>query len=473
MPDKRTLSTPLAVWGGITLLILSSILLIGLRWGTEGFEIFVRQWIYTHLPTTLASVAITWFLAGVLTYLLAARKINAANALTWAGFFLIGFLYLNVLRERFRYGDIDYYIQSATRLVENRPLPNTYFYPPLWATLLKFILPLGEDGVLLVAWIFNVLAVFAFYFLLHRVLERYGFSPRLAALVTTGFMLVNTPLLRTLMYVQVNLHVMNAVFLSLLLYRRSPLFSALMLALAVQLKSSPAVLVLAFLLEWNWRWLAWFVLANLLLSSVTLLTDGITPFLDVLNNVTALAGQRTAVFHDNSFDSFLGFPTEVFGFSKSLARGLVYASKGFLFLAVLLVLSRLIRSQAFYSGEERDVRLFNAVIPLFIFMNLASPVVWVHHGIFLTLSSLLLLKRLDGPGQWMWFGAAYLLEFILPTFDFYPWSYGRLVAPLICLWLMWRVSRHTVPAEGARSSTWFERINLWLDSFPESLHAPS
>ena len=463
----------LLAWGIITLLVLSSILFIGLRWGAEGFSIFVQQGVYTHLPTTLAAVAITWLLAGWFAYLLYARKFNATTIFTWTGFFLVALLYLNVLRERYRFGDISYYIEAATKLFNNQPLPDTYFYPPLWATLIELLIPLGEEGVLLVAWILNVISTFAFYFLLHRVLERYGFSPRLAAVVTTGFMLVNTPILRTLMYVQVNLHVMNAVFLSLLLYRRSPFISALMLALAVHLKASPAVLVLAFLLEMDWRWLAWFVVANLLLVSITLVTDGIAPFLDVLNNITGLAGPRSAIFHDNSFDSLFVFPTQVFGFSESLARCLVYVSKGLLLIAVLFLLFRLVRSQVFFPRREPGARLFNTIVPLFVLMNLASPVVWVHHGVFLALSFLLLLKRLATPGQWTWFGLAYLLEFVLPTFDFYPWSYGRLVAPLICLWLMWQVSADNLSIMEAGPSSRFERFNRWLDTFPELPHAPS
>jgi len=464
--DRASLVALLA-WGGITLLVLASLLFISLRWGAEGFSVFIQQGVYTHLPTTLAAVAITWLLAGWFVYLLYARKINKSNVLTWAGFFLVALLYLNVLRERFRFGDISYYIEAATQLFNNQPLPDTYFYPPLWATLIELLIPLGEEGVLLVAWILNVISIFAFFFLLQRVLERYGFSPRLAAVVTTGFMLVNTPILRTLMYVQVNLHVMNAVFVSLLLYRRFPFVSALMLALAVHLKASPAVLVLAFLLEMDWRWLAWFVFANLLLSAITLVTDGIAPFLDVLNNVTGLAGPRSAIFHDNSFDSLFGFPTQVFGFSESLASILVFVSKGLLLIAVLFVLFRLVRSRIFYPRKERGARLFNAIIPLFVLMNLASPVVWVHHGIFLAISFLMLLKSLDTTSQWLWFGSAYLLEFVLPTFDFYPWSYGRLLAPLICLGLMGRV------ATGAAPSSLFERFNRWLETFQELPHTPS
>ena len=456
MQNKRILSITLTSWGGITLLVLGSILFIGLRWGADGFEIFIREWIFTHLPTTLASVAITWLLIGWLLYLLYASKISVSNILTWIGFFLVAFLYLNVLRERFRYGDISYYIKAATRLFNNQPLPNSYFYFPLWATLLEFLVPLGEDRILLVTWIFNVISVFAFYFLLHRVLEHYGFSPRLAALVTTGFMLVNTPILRTLMYVQVNLHVMNAIFLSLLLYRRFPFVSALMLALAVQLKSSPAVLIIAFLLERDWRWLFWFVLGNILIASITLIADGVTPFLDVMNNIFWLAGQRTAVFHDNSFDSFFSFPSEIFAVSSSLIQSLVYVSKVLLVIAVLFIIYRLVRTKAFLSGEERGMKLFNTIVPLFILMTMASPIVWVHHGIFLTLAFVLLLKKINMPGQWVWFGVAYLLEFIIPTFDFYPWSYGRLIAPLIILGLMWNLPE--------KPSELFIKANIWAEN---------
>lgn len=161
---------------------------IALRWGKDGFEIFIQQGVFTQLPITLASVAITWLLAGLLLYLLYARRINAANALTWIGFFLVSLVYLNVLRERFRYGDISY-------------------------------------------------------------------------------------------------------------------------------------------------------------------------------------------FHDTSFDSLLHFPTQIFPFPDSLARVLVYGAKGILLMAVIMVLVRTVRTQAFLSDAAQSARLFNAMPPLFILMTLASPVV--------------------------------------------------------------------------------------------------
>ena len=43
MQNKRILSITLTSWGGITLLVLGSLLFIGLRWGADGFEIFIRE----------------------------------------------------------------------------------------------------------------------------------------------------------------------------------------------------------------------------------------------------------------------------------------------------------------------------------------------------------------------------------------------------------------------------------------------
>ncbi|MDQ2692819.1 MAG: glycosyltransferase 87 family protein, partial [Chloroflexota bacterium] len=302
----RTIRVALLVWAVITAVVLLQFLWTYSRYGFGGFQAFMQEAVFTHIPITLASVILTWLLTGFLLWLLLSGKLYRATALTWAGFFLCAFLYLNVLRERVRYGDIDYYTQAAFALVSGTPLPDTYFYPPLWATLLSFLTPLGENGILLSAWTANVLSFLLFYFLLHRTLELYEFRPRTAALIATLFILVNVPILRTFMYVQVNFHVMNFILLSLLLYRDRPLLSALMLALAIHFKASPAVLVLAFLLEFNWKWLAGFVISMLVITAVPLAIYGTGPYFDFVNNFLVLNAPRGLSLHDSSFDSAIG-----------------------------------------------------------------------------------------------------------------------------------------------------------------------
>jgi hypothetical protein len=77
------------------------------------------------------------------------------------------------------------------------------------------------------------------------------------------------------------------------------------------------------------------------------------------------------------------------------------------------------------------------------------------------LSFLLLLKCITSPAAWIWFGFAYFLEFILPSFDFFPWSFGRLIAPIIVLVLMGLVSSKREESHffGA-ANAWFERLPI-------------
>jgi hypothetical protein len=179
------------------------------------------------------------------------------------------------------------------KLATTGQLPIDYYYPPLWAALLAWLAPVRRSGIFPpYVWLFNLLSLFAFYFLLAKTLELYGFSSRLAALVTTVFMLANAPLLRTMVYMQVNLHVMNAILIGLLFYRRFPALSALGMALAVHLKASPAVLVLAFVLEWNWRWLAWAALSFLAWEHSDFWTYGFSPYLDFVTTCESLGRSR-------------------------------------------------------------------------------------------------------------------------------------------------------------------------------------
>ena len=224
---KHSLQTAFKSWIGLTLLVIASLVAIYIRNGTAGLDLFIQQWPLSNLVVTLGSTGITWLLLGALLYMLANDKINAGNVFFVAGFFIIMFLYLSILRERFRYGDYAYYIEAATALLNNQHLPDTYLYLPLWATLLQYIVPLGDQGVLAILWTMNIIMLGLFYVLLVRVLERYGYSNRFAVTITFLFMLINIPLHRTLGYVQVNLLVMVLVMVSILTFPRNLFLSAL------------------------------------------------------------------------------------------------------------------------------------------------------------------------------------------------------------------------------------------------------
>ena len=450
----KAVRNSLISWGIITGLITLEFIWIYSRHGFAGFEAFMQQAPYTLIPITLTSVAISWLLAGLLLWLILAGKITKATGLTWIGFFLVAFLYVNILRERVRYGDIDYYTQAAFALIKHKPLPDTYFYPPLWATLLSFITPLGEDGILLITWTANVLSFFLFYFLLQRTLMLYQFKPYAAALITTLFLTVNMPVLRTFMYVQVNFHVMNFILLSILFYRERLFFSALMMALAVHFKASPVVLLFAFLLQFDWKWLTGFVVSTILITAFTVVFYGVSPYVDFIKNFLFINAPHGLSLHDSSFDSAIGFTLSFFRANFSTVRVLVILTKGFVAIVTILLS---IRAKGFFSAESKEARLFNSIVPLFVGMTLLSPLVWEHHALFLTLPFLLLLKKLESPTEWILYAVVYLLVFLVPVFDYFPWSYGRLLGMLILLALLWK-------SNDRGRNTFFSLFNAWSES---------
>lgn len=449
---KHHFRIALNFWILITALLILSLVAIYLRNGMDGINLFIQQWPLSDLSITLAATSLTWLLLGVLIHLLAYQKINKENIWVVSGFFLVIFLYLNIFRERFRYGDYHYYLEAATALANGQTLPDTYLYLPLWATLIQFLVPLGDSGVLVTLWILNIFALSTFYFLLIRILQRYNFSQHLATFITILFLLINTPLLRTLGFVQVNLLVMDLIFLSLLTYPQNSFLSALTLALAVHLKTSPAVLVLAFLLEFNWKWLIWFAITFILIGLFPIAINGTYPYFDYVNNAIFLTQIPDTNFHDTSFDSFLRFLNPFFGIQIAQTRIIVLITKVLLLIATLFVMMKNIVQKSF----SQENKTLNAIPSLFIFMTLASPIVWDHHGMFVTLSFLLLFKRINNPNHWLLFAFAYFLEFVLPSFDFFPWSYGRLIAPLIILYLMYQTSKNNEP------TTFINKTNQWF-----------
>ncbi|HEX2995815.1 MAG TPA: glycosyltransferase family 87 protein [Anaerolineales bacterium] len=450
----RAIRNALVGWGIITGLIIFEFIWIYNRHGLAGFQPFIQEAIYTHIPIALASAALTWLLAGFLLWLIFTNRITKDTGLFWAGFFILAFLYINILRERIRYGDIDYYTQAAFALIKNKPLPDTYFYPPLWATLLSFLAPLGEDGILLVAWIANVLSFLLFYFLLHRTLELYQFKPGAAALAATLFLLVNMPVIRTFMYVQVNFHVMNFILLSILLYRDRPLSSALMLALAIHFKASPAVLALAFLLQFNWKWILSFAASLILIALFPIAFYGTSPYVDFLNNFLFISAPSGLSMHDSSFESAIGMTLSFVRASPMLIRILILLAKGTVAAIVIFLCAR---TRGFFSRQDSKAQPFDAIVPLFVGMTLLSPLVWEHHALFLTLPFLLLLKKLESPAEWMYYGIAYLLVFLIPVFDYFPWSYARLPGILILLFLLW-------VSQDRSTNTFFPAFNTWSES---------
>jgi len=447
----------LVAWHAIGVVFLFSTLAVYLVRGARAFEILISDVSHSDYYITLLATLIVWWLAGVFVHMLHFGMFNVNNVILWGGFFIIALVYVNLLRERVNYGDIDFYVEATQALHKGAALPDTYLYPLLWASVLEIAAPLKQEGIFLFAWSLNVLALFGAYFILAKTLQIYGFAPNLAALVAFTFMLVNVPLLRTLLYGQVNLIVLDGMLLSLIWYRRAPFLSALAMTIAVQMKISPLVLVLAILLERDWRWLTWFALTMFMVGVIPVMLHGIGYYYDILYNLNLLSERTSYIFRDTSYDSFFLATTSMLNISANVARPFIYTSKLVVSLLALRVAFANVRTSAFFS-EARGNFLYNSAPALMILLTVVSPRVWEHHGIFLTLPFLILLKTLSNEMDWFLFILASFFEFIIPTFDFYPWSYVRMVAPLVILWLLWMMSKRD------KETKVFDYFNGWANS---------
>jgi hypothetical protein len=191
-----------------------------------------------------------------------------------------------------------------------------------------------------------------------------------------------------------------------------------------------------------------------LIAALTVAFYSMNPFLDFINNFMLLNAPSTFSMHDSSFDSAIGMTFSYFRADPAVVRILVYLAKGLTALAALYLC---VRPPVFLPTEPNKVRLYNSIIPLFVAMTIASPLVWEHHAIFLTLPFLLLLRKLETPTEWLLYGAVYLLVFLTPTFDYFPWSYGRLPGILVLLMLLWIVRNRS-------DNTFVPAFNAWAES---------
>lgn len=437
-PPGALLTGALRLWIAVTVVFVLCCSALYVHSGWEGVAFLIQTGPASIKEQTLACVALVWLSLGTGLILLNRWRLRTERCLEVLGCMLILLLYVNILRERVHFGDAGAYLGAALDLHDGKPFHARYISPPLLATLGQPLLWLGARGFKGVLWLANIVSLVAFFWLLKAALLRYGFGRRLSIGIVFLFMLVNVPILRTLAYVQINLHVMNLILLTILLLRRYPVLSALCLAFAAHLKASPVVVALPFLGMRNGRWTAAFLAGLVGLAGLTAAFYGWRPFVDAFQNMRNSYGVNGINFRDSSLDSLIRSTALLWGADAS--PFVVLLPKIAVLGAIFATAVSNIRHATFVHRGDYGSRALNGVPAFLVLMLLASPIVWEHHAVFVALPYLVIAKKLDSSWAWTWYGAAYTLEFLIPTFDFYPWSFGRLVSPLILISLMFKCS---------------------------------
>lgn len=417
---------------------------------------------HTDLTVTLLCVALAWGLLGALLVALERRPWNAERVASLVCFALLALLYLNILRERTEFDDLNDYVRAAEDIASGRALHYRYVYPPLLATLLSPLVALGHRAPLLALVAANYLSLGVLYFLLRQALIRYGFASLTASLCTLIALVANVAVLRTLLYGQINLHVVNLILITLLAYPSHVLISAIALALAVHLKTSPILLALPFVVRRDLRWLTTFGGTLLALVGLTSLVSGPERYLEFAHNVQRIYEANGINFRDNSFDGLMRATLALTGGDLADAFWPVQISRVIVLATSLLLAVRALRNESFYArGTPTERAVYNMVPMLCLLLLTFSPLLWEHHPVFILLTMLLLFTRIDGRGDGLLWLISWFLCFATPTFDLYPLSYRILVGVAVAYWLGFRVT-----GRAAAQGRWFLLLDRGLARVP-------
>jgi hypothetical protein len=450
----------------------------------------------SDLRVTLLSVGFVWLILGVLVFALGRGRWTLARAAYWLSLTLLMCMYLNVLREREVFGDVYDYVSAAEQIARGEKLHARYLYPPLLATLLATIVQYGHHVVFILLQSLNVLSLWLLFVLLRRVLLRYGFAELSATLVSFAALCANAAVLRTLFYVQTNLHMTNLMLLSLLCYPAQPFVSALALALAVHIKTSPLVLALPFALNRDLRWLLYFGLGVFGVVAATSYANGFVHYHEYLDNVANIYRANGITFRENSIDSLVRSTLHVFKLDLALATRPVQVAKLLLFGFALWLCQRMITRRIFSGAHEqvlakplaatgplralaralgpgpapiRAARVLDTYPVLLLLLTTLSPLIWEHHPVLIIMPFLVMLKKLDREGDALLWLAAWFLCFLVPTFDVYPYSFRILLGIALAFWLLGRLARRDF-----RDGRLFARANAALERLsPRSAPAHS
>ena len=391
------------------------------------------------------SLALTWLLCSLTLAAARFRWISRENVvLTVCGVF-VAMLYLAFLREHVYFGDYQAYVVAAGNIVNGEAFHARYVYPPFWASLLADLYRLfGKPGAIYACFVLNHLSLWAFFLLGSRFLTRCGVSLHLAALLMAAATIVNVPLLRNMVYVQINLLLVDSILLGILVLRRSPALSGLSIAIGTHLKLIPIFFVPLFVWARRKTWLNWYVAATLGIVLLTSMTDGFSYYFDSAHN---LGSWKLEKLRSSSLSGLISNTNSLFGIELP-ARTIWTLVSGFLTLWLYFLAYKAVKEKPFArSGDAESDLLINASVPCMFLLPVVSPTVWTHHLVVLIVPSILIFLRLRTGSQTALFVFAYFFSMWFPVFDFYPLSYLRLLGWLALVGLMSHaVLRPGVPA---------------------------
>lgn len=301
--------------------------------------------------------------------------------------------------------------------------------PDLW----KFVFYIHQSGMLY--------AILLAYYLSLRFAEMAGVAPSKGMLFVSGLFLFNTPLLRTVIYNQVNFYILVSILIAVLALARRPFLSGLAIAVGGLIKLYPFALIAPLFATGKWR-----ALIGAAIGSVGVIAVQTNAFRDLLLwkqfgrfYLSFPVERESAWFRNSSILSFLrnsldfaGAPPEllmpVFGIIVLIILG---------WIALRFARREKLYAQSLEAGSvlpagNESYRNIGHLTDFSVLSLLIAPSAWEHHYVIampLAIWAFALAGRRD-PGRLM---IALVLVFAMPVFNVFPFSYLRTAGLILLL----------------------------------------
>ncbi len=170
---------------------------------------------------------------------------------------------------------------------------------------------------------------------------------------------------------------------------------------------------------------------------------GTQPFADFVRNALTIYQANGINFRENSIDSLVRSTAFVFGMDPDTVNAMPTFLKVLIFLFAAIVLKKTLQNRPYSFEANPSGVVLNSAPVLILILFLSSPLIWEHHPVFVGLPYLLLLRQLSSATEFSAYAIAFFLQFHVPTFDLYPWSFNRLMSTLLVLWLCYHTAKHS------------------------------
>lgn len=343
---------------------------------------------------------------------------------------------------------------------DNPYLSTRYLYPPFFADLMVFVYRIGEWLFPLIGLNIRVDSPWTFVFYIHQsallffllfayylslqFAERVGMGQLKGMLFVSALFLFNVPVLRTVIYNQVNFYILVSILVSMLALSQYPLTAGASVALGGLIKLYPFAFVGPLLLTKKWKAVLGIVAGGFLVVMLeTNFFRNILLWKEFVKFYLSFPLEReSSWFRNSSPFSFLRSTFELTGLPEKFVSPVFFLV---LFAILVWYAIRFLQRERIYAqavSQSADFamgiemfRNFGHLIDFSVLSLLIAPSAWEHHYVIAIPLVIWAFATRSKDAPWLVM-LGLVSIFLLPVFNIFPFSYLRMAGLILLLILV-------------------------------------